>query len=735
MTVMRREEVFDAVDKLTARYRPQRFSEVIGQDDAVRQLSFHARSGSQKSLLLRGDSGTGKTTLALILARALLCDQQEDDGSPCCRCRNCLDFMNGDQRNFFDLGHRSSAIGEIADLFSRTSYNAINGKPWIIFLDEAHRLHGRAIDSLNIMLENPGNRIFILSTTDQEGILPLSLCSRLKQLQLEPIGHLACVAYLRQVCEAERFSYTNAGLELLAELCKGSARLLLEQLETTVERYEEASNEAVRRALQLDDVAAYAAYLKALLCNDIAGQLDIDDELQSTPIRKAERIQNLLLDLYEVNVVRRHKINRELSVLPVADRQEIADAINRRAQEYGIDIPKFWLGMMGLWETTKEQVSQTWFRQRIHRLHDYVNGGPATNLPSMPMRYRGRSGGGGDSTALSQLRLRPKERTRPQLTLDAQPDSHNGKLLILSKSKVADVYDAASFVLQQHMLPFNTRISFIHSELGLSVEDAKALVPACMHELGMRVQNWSRRMTKLHYIYLHEGSATTGLLTTVVAHVPEQFSDAAHKWLFDDFLPRWFKGGVANNGIRLRITSSSNRISALRRHWRLVKLLCKAVDQKLTVVHDQRSISLADALAIPSRLRPGSQTTQVTFTPRVSTSINRTARQPDEQGLGFLSSFRDGAWDHLYAGWEYAEYEDRQRFADENVAKAEAIKLSWPIDASERERQLRQSQLNELSEALVRQFRERTRSWQPWWTQHLQLPSNSRMRALKRTRR
>lgn len=536
MTVVRMEEMFDAVDKLTARYRPQRFSEVIGQDDAVRQLSFHARSGSQKSLLLRGDSGTGKTTLALILARALLCDQQEDDGSPCCRCRNCLDFINEDQRNFFDLGHRSSAIGEIADLFTRTSYNAINGKPWIIFIDEAHRLHDRAIDSLNIMLENPGNRVFILSTTDQGGVLPLSLCSRLKQLQLEPIGHLASVAHLQRVCEAERFSYTNAGLELLAELCKGSARLLLEQLEATVERYEEASDETVRKALQLDDVAAYATYLKALLCNDIDGQLDIDDELQSTPIRKAERIQNLLLDLYEVNVVRRHKINRELSVLPVADRQEIADAINRRAQEYGIDIPKFWLGMMGLWETTKEQVSQTWFRQRIHRLHNYVNGGPATNLPSVTTRYRGRAGAGSDPIAPSQVRLPPIRRARAQLTQHSQPESYEGKLPILSKSKVADVYDAASFVLQQHMLPFNTRLSFIHSALDLTVEDAKALVPACIHEFGMRVQNWSRGTTRFHYIYLHEGNVAAGLSTTVIAHVPEQFSDAAHKWLFDDFL-------------------------------------------------------------------------------------------------------------------------------------------------------------------------------------------------------
>lgn len=166
-----------------------------------------------------------------------------------------------------------------------------------------------------------------------------------------------------------------------------------------------------------------------------------------------------------------------------------------------------------------------------------------------------------------------------------------------------------------------------------------------------------------------------------------------------------------------------------------MKLLCRGVDQKLAVLHNQRSIPLAEALGIPSRLRPRSQATQLTFTPGISRSIHRTARQPDEQGLGFLSSFRDGAWDHLYAGWEYAEYEDRRRFAEENVAKVEAIKLSWPIDASERERQLRQSQLNELSEALVRQFRERSRSWQPWWTQHLQLLSNSRKPAAKRTRR
>jgi DNA polymerase III subunit gamma/tau len=178
---------------LYRRYRPQRFSELRGQDHitlALKNAVVNGRVGH--AYLFSGPRGTGKTTTARILAKVLNCERPID-GEPCCECGSCVSVQQGNSFDVIELDAASNnGVDEIRDLIQRAGIGS-PGRYKVFILDEVHMLSkGASAALLKTLEEPPPHVVFVLATTDPEKVQD-TIRSRTQHLQfhLLPVDALA----------------------------------------------------------------------------------------------------------------------------------------------------------------------------------------------------------------------------------------------------------------------------------------------------------------------------------------------------------------------------------------------------------------------------------------------------------------------------------------------------------------------------------------------------------------
>src|SRR5246500_1490413 len=222
---------------LARKYRPQKFSEVIGQEHVTRTLKNALEQGrTAHGYIFSGHRGIGKTTVARILAMALNCRSQEHPvPEPCGICESCTEIRTGNSVDVIEVDAATNrGIDEIRELREAARYRPARDRFKIYILDEAHQITDAAFNALLKTLEEPPDHIvFMLATTQPEDI-PQTIRSRCQHFSFRAVKFDDIVGQLRDLLTREKIEADDDALALLAEAGDGSMRDALSILDQAI---------------------------------------------------------------------------------------------------------------------------------------------------------------------------------------------------------------------------------------------------------------------------------------------------------------------------------------------------------------------------------------------------------------------------------------------------------------------------------------------------------------------
>jgi DNA polymerase III subunit gamma/tau len=208
-------------------HRPEDFESVIGLDPVKRVVRATLQSGDlDNAYVFSGPWGTGKTTMARIFARAVLCQNKQEDQSPCNKCSSCKSFLKDSNPSYMEI----DAVGkgnkeDIDHLLGSLSYENMAGRR-IILIDESHRLSSAGNDALLKVLEDPNlsqDVIFIFCTTEVEKMTE-ALVSRCTRFSIISPNSAQIKSKLKLICEREGLEYDDTALGIIADYGNGHYR-------------------------------------------------------------------------------------------------------------------------------------------------------------------------------------------------------------------------------------------------------------------------------------------------------------------------------------------------------------------------------------------------------------------------------------------------------------------------------------------------------------------------------
>ncbi len=265
---------------LYRKWRPKAFADVIGQEHITGTLRRQVAEGrTSHAYLFTGTRGTGKTTCAKILAKAVNCEAPAD-GDPCGKCPSCLGIDSGNFLDVLELDAASNnGVDQVRALRDEAAYSPANVKKRVYIVDEVHMLSTAAFNALLKILEEPPEHLmFILATTELHKV-PATILSRCQRFSFRRIQPEDVARRLRYVAQQEAIDLQPSGAELLSRLADGALRDGLSLLDQCAAAGGTIDSGAVLDVLGLAGNLQAARLMELILNRDAQGALLLLDEL------------------------------------------------------------------------------------------------------------------------------------------------------------------------------------------------------------------------------------------------------------------------------------------------------------------------------------------------------------------------------------------------------------------------------------------------------------------------
>ena len=277
-------------------YRPQRFEDVAGQEHIITTLR-HAVEEDRiaHAYLFCGPRGTGKTTIAKLLAKAINCTGEV---KPCDECENCKEITLGNHPDVIEIDAASNnGVDEVRNLIEKVKYAPTQGKYKVYIIDEVHMMSTGAFNALLKTLEEPpAHVVFILATTEPHKILP-TIISRCQRFDFTKLSQEDMIHRMKEVIEQENYQCDDDALQMIAKLADGGMRDALSILEQCLAYNDQhLTVQDVNHIYGIVSLEKKIDFLKILLSKDMQKALSLLDEMKVNGID----IKRLTLDLVDI---------------------------------------------------------------------------------------------------------------------------------------------------------------------------------------------------------------------------------------------------------------------------------------------------------------------------------------------------------------------------------------------------------------------------------------------------
>lgn len=282
---------------LARKYRPQTFNDVIGQEHVTRTLTNSILAGRvAHGVLFSGPRGTGKTTVARILAKAMNCINGPTP-APCNICRSCTEITIGNSVDVLEIdGASNNGVENVRDLRDNVKYKPAYSSYKIYIIDEVHMLSTPAFNALLKTLEEPPPHVMFIFATTEPHKIPVTILSRCQRHDFKRISLDSIVSHMALVCEKEGVNIVSESLFLIARAAGGSMRDALSLLDLVISCSEgPVTSESISDILGIVDRRAIFMISEAILSSDFPVLLDLLEDLYNN----GHNIKELYYDIVE----------------------------------------------------------------------------------------------------------------------------------------------------------------------------------------------------------------------------------------------------------------------------------------------------------------------------------------------------------------------------------------------------------------------------------------------------
>jgi DNA polymerase III subunit gamma/tau len=301
---------------IARKWRPQTFEEVVGQDEVVRALKNAISTGKiGHAYLFSGPRGTGKTTLARILAKSLNC-VNGPTVNPCNKCENCVEIREGRSVDVIEIdGASNRKIDDVRNIREVVKFVPVKSRYKIYIIDEVHMLTDEAFNALLKTLEEPPSHVVFVFATTEPYKVKQTIRSRCQHFVLKPISTELIYQQLLKISKAEGFKITDSILLKVAKAGNGSMRdaeSILDMVVSYIGDRQDVTDEEIDRLLGVIDISHIERILSLISQKDVGGLIKLVNELRDKGFDLKKLCEELISTFRNLLIMKDFGVDRSL---------------------------------------------------------------------------------------------------------------------------------------------------------------------------------------------------------------------------------------------------------------------------------------------------------------------------------------------------------------------------------------------------------------------------------------